>query len=159
MQKQSALLNYYDKATHEQFEKQENYETTIKELKNEIDECKETIEDMEDDKEELEQIREIVLQTIQVLQPTYLITPEQLPETIAEIMQTEAPKKEESIDDIQERGLTGVNEPSEIPIVDGLTRFILKFLKEGEIKTSFLTEKVAPIIEDKTLKLDALNAV
>ena len=159
LQKQSALLNYYEKATHDQFEKQENYNTTIKELKNELDECKETIEDLEEDKEELEQIREIVLQTIQVLQPTYLITPEQLPETIAKIMQEELTKKDDSIDDIKNRGLSDENDPGQVPIVDGLTRFILKFLKEGEINTSFLTENVAPIIEDKTLKLDALNAV
>ena len=159
LQKQSALLNYYEKATHDQFEKQENYNTTIKELKNELDECKETIEDLEEDKEELEQIREIVLQTIQVLQPTYLITPEQLPETLAKIMQEELTKKDDSIDDIKNRGLSDENDPGQVPIVDGLTRFILKFLKEGEINTSFLTENVAPIIEDKTLKLDALNAV
>lgn len=155
LQKQMLIINGYDKALEMQDDKIRILNAKIADLEDDVNEKDEIIQEHEDNTEELEDLRRLVMDCTEMLQSQFLITADQLPEAISQLMNShKVTSREVDLDTNIE-----VHETYNYSaIIDSLTRFCLSLLN-GKIDLTQFKSDLTPIEEDANLKLDAMTKI
>ncbi|EAX89280.1 hypothetical protein TVAG_222340 [Trichomonas vaginalis G3] len=154
LQKQMLLIKKYESSLELQDDKIRLLNAKISELTDTINQNDDLIQESNENHAELEDLRQLVIDCITAFQPNYIITAEQLPETISSLCHNDPTVLTRDID--FESSELNSNHSESVNLIDSLTKFCLDLIN-GKVDLKHFTSSYSPIVVDENLKLDAMS--